>query len=1344
MDIERKALIQNLEQFAVDGNGIVTGKPGVGKTHSLLELVKLFKKKGIPHLVLPIDQLGEGTDEELRNLLSFKGDLILKLREEIEQLKITPGIILFDAFDAARNEEIRERFVSLIKRIIYDLKGLWNVIVTVRTYDASKSEKLLKLFGESSPNAQTPYQHKEIECRHFMIPLLNENEVKQAVEQIPGLAAIYGYASADFKDLLNIPFNLWLIERILKDSKTVPDMSRVKSEVQLLGLFWGERVRNRDDGEEREDILTRLVGNMMAEHSLSSRKEKVYRIAEKEIWKTLLSDEIIIEISSSKRRVSFSHNILFDYAVSILMIDDEYRELKNFILEEPSRPVFLRPSLDYYFTRLWIDNASTFWEIYRDILLDGDQNLRPFTRLIPPLVIAREAGEVQEFDLLAELFEKKEDAANKGMLHILQAHKALQITKDLLWIQVLDMVSEYMNQEFAWDMTQLASNIFDRAKSASNDDIIKICGQVGRCILSWVWQKRKENKEWFDRLGAIWAVPLVAKTFKTDVPASGKLIEEIFNIAEKEKFPIKYFFNLTHHIEAILPHDLEIVSKIYKIIFEYKEVSQERTVFGSAIVQMSSTRQQDFQLCQYGLKKHFPAFLKKAPLVAVETALQFLTKHILRNHVAGYLKEGVEFEDLLEKFNFREKVAFFISDNSAIWDIGNRRMESPIEIADAIFKFLAELAESGKNHNLLESLLDVFRDNSVLAFFWKRLLGTGAKVPKIFAPLLFEMCIAKPIQVESSTIHQLGVFLEKASENFSEVQLEQIEKSILKIPKGETDKERLGYLEGKRNRLLACIPEGMLTTSEARELIGTLKEADQIPKNEPLFSMQTSFNRELIDEDWLKYQGVEIQNEKNQKLMKYFDPLNNFGVQWKEDSTDNESKEKLLKIIQDVFQYLKNGPMADQKLINTLWTKLASAAETMSKGELAPESREFQFCREVLLKCSEHEEPIYREDSEKEFAKLPGWSPAPRIEAVQGLVNLAAIKPDKEILSAIEKLTFDKVPAVRYQVAPHLYKMYEKSKEYFWRLVEKFAKNEKNITIQDALCMTLWNVARYDEDRTIRILEMVLSLSLDQEVKDISHDSRIFLLVWLFLTRGNQWAINKINNILEKKETHLSVLKTLVGEISKYLTPEGIETRKDGVEMAVDVLKRIMDTSLENITKYKEISEDELDEKQKEKITDSYEVLDDIISRLYFHSDKSEVNQENQASDKQLKIYYFMAKPLLEKIVSSVSPKGKLFLTAHMAHYFMQLLNNVLKFDPKVALHMAAEIALSSKPSGYNLDSLAVQEVVKIVETTLADHRNEVKEESSLKDLLSLLDIFAETGWPEAIQLTWRLDEIFR
>ena len=57
---------------------------------------------------------------------------------------------------------------------------------------------------------------------------------------------------------------------------------------------------------------------------------------------------------------------------------------------------------------------------------------------------------------------------------------------------------------------------------------------------------------------------------------------------------------------------------------------------------------------------------------------------------------------------------------------------------------------------------------------------------------------------------------------------------------------------------------------------------------------------------------------------------------------------------------------------------------------------------------------------------------------------------------------------------------------------------------------------------------------------------------------------------------------------------------------------------------------------------------------------------------------------------------------------------------------MAAGVAKSSEPSGYNLDSLAVQDVVKFVEIVLADHRSEVREGQALEDLLNLLDIFAK------------------
>ena len=75
---------------------------------------------------------------------------------------------------------------------------------------------------------------------------------------------------------------------------------------------------------------------------------------------------------------------------------------------------------------------------------------------------------------------------------------------------------------------------------------------------------------------------------------------------------------------------------------------------------------------------------------------------------------------------------------------------------------------------------------------------------------------------------------------------------------------------------------------------------------------------------------------------------------------------------------------------------------------------------------------------------------------------------------------------------------------------------------------------------------------------------------------------------------------------------------------------------------------------------------------------------------------------------------------------------------------MAADVVRCSKRFNYNLDSMAMGEVVKLVESILADYRNKVQEEASIKNLLELLDAFVEAGWPDALNLVWRLDEIYR
>ena len=315
--INREKLRNDLQDFALRGNGVVIGSPGVGKTYLLAELHRSLKSDGISHLLLPIDQLGEGTDEDLQRELSYEGDLI-------EKLKTVPvsdkkAILLFDAFDAARNEQTRKRFLRLIRRVIQELNGLWNVVVTVRTYDAKKSQELLDLFGSLDDT-----NHSEgILCRHFEIPPLNADEIRQAFDQIPFLEFVYDEGSEDLKHLLANPFNLWLLEKILKTSQDIPDFSQIRSEVQLLGLFWQRRIEATSNEVYRLSVLTQIVRQMVNERSLTLRLDNIDddlgldKPAREIAWNNLQSDEILVRVSSTGQRIGFSHNILFDYAISV-------------------------------------------------------------------------------------------------------------------------------------------------------------------------------------------------------------------------------------------------------------------------------------------------------------------------------------------------------------------------------------------------------------------------------------------------------------------------------------------------------------------------------------------------------------------------------------------------------------------------------------------------------------------------------------------------------------------------------------------------------------------------------------------------------------------------------------------------------------------------------------------------------------------------------------------------------------------------------------------------------------------------------------------------------------------
>ena len=1340
--INREELRNDLQDFALQGNGVVIGSPGVGKTYLLKELHQHLKSNEIPHLLLPIDRLGDGTPEDLQDELSYKGNLIEKLKSV--PISDQKAILLFDAFDAARDERTRKNFLRLIRRAIHELSESWNIVVTVRTYDAMKSQALLDLFGDPD---DTQHQSDRILCRHFTILPFDKDEVLQALKQIKCPQYIYNENS---KDILANPFNLWLLEKILRNlpDKDLATLSQIRSEVQLFNLFWYRRIETADNEIDRLSVLEGIALEMVKQRSLSIKQSDVRKTLIQTAWDDLLSDEILAKVSSSGQRIAFSHNILFDYAISVLLIDDEPQHLEDFILEDASRPLFLRPSLTYFFTRLWYyDDSTNFWRAFWHILQrDQSVPLRLVARLVPTSVIANEASDIKQLTPFLEKIQNGEEIASKAIMWLFQSLRTLQIERDALWVAFFDQVSVYLHNEFAWEVATLTSDILERATEANVEDT---CGRIGRRLLGWVWQKRQTREgDWYDRLGGRWAVPLVAKTYHTNMEESRALLEKVLQLTKEENFPIDFLSQLTEYVETIWDHDPEFVTSIHLTVFTHYETSNERIIRGGSIFPMATSRHQAYGLCQYRLIRHLPNFLRSSPLIVTRAVVQSLNLFIIRTSPVKNPQRDIRLEDLIERFDFRGKSGGFAEDGY-ISD-AERSMGKPIETSDILFEFIAELAKSEDSR--LDSILDVFCDEVVVAFLWKRLLKTAAQFPKVFAPCLFELCIAKPIQLHLETSYELGLFLEAAAPEFTPDKLLRIEESILAIPESTEDNRE--YLEMCRNRLLAQIPMNLLSTDEGKKIWEEMVREDKVPPNQPHLSFSIT-KEPITEEKRFQDKGIDTSSPENQELHRFFKPLNEFSSEWMNDEPTMEASKLILPKLQEAHAVLKSDTAADKGIINSLWHKLTDCVAILGRIANTLESESFTFCRQVLLEGTKHEDPLYDDQSDSS-----AYSPYPRHAAASGLLRLAFHQPDPEILDAIEILASDPVRSVRMVTAMELTNVYVKSPERFWHIMDNRAI-ERNHVVQEYLYFTLNHVVAIEnqnEAKTTRIMAKLLEHTPLPSGRQGLSDPFADLLMWLAIDRQNSWALKIIEDkFLKDPIQYANILTRIVNEVMEdYIVPKHLETL-DGRERArrtIEWLEKVIDVVSNRIGELYKILKEHQNEKEHEteevakQLHDTYEVIELVITCLYYQVAHEETQSEKQTPKISPELrceFYNEVKPLMKQVIDFAQNPEYGLMFAPTAHYFMKLLTSFLSCNPKEVLHLAEGVVKSSEQFGYNLDAIAIMDVVEFVEIVLADYRHEVRDdEECLEDLLNLLDMFAKTGWTDALKLVWRLDEVFR
>lgn len=279
-----------------------------------------------------------------------------------------PALLLIDGVDALRGAEDR----AFLDRVVADLRGSrWQIVATSRSFDARYNHDLQQAFA-GAPLANDPaLADRTLRCvRHLVVGDLTDDELAAAVKAPLPLAALLGEASPDLRILLRNPFNLRLAAALTESGGQMSELQAVGSRVGLLQSYWDRRIR-KEASTAREALLGRLCRDMVTRRDLRVvEAEPVVKATDDAAVTAMLSEHVLSDaeavLPTGRRVLSFSHNVLFDYAVAVyLLLDPLDHTLRVPELDaDPSLPLVARPSLEIVIDVLWeYREVGRFWPV---------------------------------------------------------------------------------------------------------------------------------------------------------------------------------------------------------------------------------------------------------------------------------------------------------------------------------------------------------------------------------------------------------------------------------------------------------------------------------------------------------------------------------------------------------------------------------------------------------------------------------------------------------------------------------------------------------------------------------------------------------------------------------------------------------------------------------------------------------------------------------------------------------------------------------------------------------------------------------------------------------------------
>ena len=1344
-----------LRETAETGPVLVVGEPGAGKSGVLYSLFETLRQEGREVVVLAVQQPPFESPGGLRDELRLDHDVVDVLAN---WPGTRPAFLLVDALDAARTEASAAALRTLIREVC-DRIDQWNVVASIREYDARYSRDLAAIFEGNPPDGPLPplTGGSFARMRHVVVGRLTDDEL----QQIGGLGArelatLLKSAPTLVAELLHNPFNLRLAAELLNGGTDPQAIRNVSSQLDLLDLYWQQRVLgsgSERDAPSRQAILREAVKFMSRDRVLHVDRDVVESVAAGPHISDLLSEQVIVEWRPRPEDVprgstfAFAHHVLFDYAVARLLLRRDASRLVAFLAVDPAFVLLGRPSLVMHFHHLWALDAlrGTREEFWKTVLaVCGSAGIPEIGKLIGPGVAAEIGLTVQEFAPLLRDVADADDlvrgSAETALEYCVRALLTDRGHRPAAAIGLRCDLAEALSGNpaigTAYPMSWILSNLVDRRDQLSAAQTKQV-GTASRHLIAFAWAQSRRDR-WF----VVRAMQFVCRTFGTDVRASSELLRQAIKPAHLALHGSEELSVLADAVASLTPHDPSLARDIYRAAFGYSETSDAPAPLGGKVFALISNRRQDYESGLYQLVQSFPEFLRAAPHEAVEAMDAALEWHVANE------ESHPDFSDKeVAEFDLDGERAFLLTDYSHLWDGGRGHPgENAIALLDHVEQRLQDLADGKEGTGELANLLDVLVRTCRLAIVWRRLLRLGTRHPDQIGMQIRAAGWSLPVLMCPDTIKDVGTMNGVLFLDLSKTDRERIERAILSIPVVVPPESR-GWAERTRDRLLGCLPEARLVMSEAREHLSALRVAGAVPQNDDDVSFQV-YSGGFGEVEFLADEGVPVDEQPNKRLREVEAPVKEFANVHLNEVPSSQVLAEVLPQMKRLYTALRSAEAdgVHDEQADYAWGSLAEASAAIAKMEgLCCHEGVGPFVRTVLLEASRNRVPAVDSDADERFVE-PAWGkPAARLDAAKGLVTLLRHPSceDQDILAAVERLVVDPAPSVRWQIASRLLVRYSRDPDWTWRMIERMARDRSPGVLRGLVDGPVRSLRFEKPTRVARIVIGIQQAAAGAPNRRKLYNSCGNILADLFVGDGDADASAAIDGLADDPIAHLEEVAHLVPRFREILVsgtvdppdPEANAARGRSWSFLLRVTRGAAAEFRRGVQPEKDTHDAGEDGPTEEEMTCLERVLDSVGWNIYFASGARDGDEP--LGEQVLRRLYVESGEVIDELADVGLP--------HLSHHLLQALEMLVPANPRGVFVRIARVIRGGQKGGYQCDQMAEDVIVRIVDRYLADHRDLFqRDEGARQHLIGVLDTFVRAGGESARKLSYGLDGIFR